>query len=371
MKCYNCGSKLTNYHVCTDCGADVTSYSKIVKMSNTYYNMGLAKAANRDLQGAAYMLRHCVKINKYHVNGRNLLGLVYYEMGEIVQALSEWVISKYLQSEGNLAEYYINTIQANQNKLQMINQSIDKFNVALKYAKQGNEDVAIVQLKKVLTQNPNLVKAHQLLALIFYHQGELAKARKAIKKALAVDKCNTLSLKYMREIDLAFEEKMRLSGKRKKEKKQERQKYLSGDDVIIPKTNWYQKSGAGSVLYLMGGVLFGVLLTFFVVMPGRLNVAENKFREKSSSYDQQIQQLNSTIHQYENQVASEQENAEGLNHQILDLQTQLSAMQSDLTKAMDKLQKEGFLDAEGNIIDEDVTTGDTQTPPEGGEPATN
>lgn len=32
-----------------------------------------------------------------NTNARNLLGLVYFEMGESVKALSEWVISKSLQ----------------------------------------------------------------------------------------------------------------------------------------------------------------------------------------------------------------------------------------------------------------------------------
>ena len=43
---------------------DVSIYKKIVKLSNTYYNMGLTKALNRDLSGAADALRRSVKLNK-------------------------------------------------------------------------------------------------------------------------------------------------------------------------------------------------------------------------------------------------------------------------------------------------------------------
>lgn len=361
MKCYNCGSELTNYHICQNCGADVSAFSKLIKLSNTYYNMGLVKASNRDLQGAAYILRHCVKINKYQTSARNLLGLVYYEMGEIVQALSEWVISRYLQPEGNLAEYYINTIQANQNRLQAINQSIDKFNVALLYAKDGNEDMAVIQLKKVLNQNPNLVKGHQLLALIYYHQGEYGKARRTIKKALSVDKCNTLSLKYMREIDAAFEEKMRLSGKRRKEKKKEREKYLSGNDVIIPKQSWYQKSGAVSVLYLMFGVLVGLLVTYFVVVPGKLSLAASDYRSRNAEYDQKIQTLNTSISLYENQIEEKDAAIAKLNTQIDDLNLQLSQVNTSLSEALAIIQDAG-LDTDNpdtNNPDGDNGDGDT------------
>ena len=88
MICYNCGNILTNSDYCSHCGMDVSVYKKIVKLSNTYYNAGITKAKNRDLAGAADMLRRSVKLNKRNVDARNLLGLVYFEMGETVQAFS-------------------------------------------------------------------------------------------------------------------------------------------------------------------------------------------------------------------------------------------------------------------------------------------
>ena len=57
MRCYKCNSVLSDTDFCNSCGADVTLYKKIVRMSNTYYNMGLAKARVRDLSGAADLLR--------------------------------------------------------------------------------------------------------------------------------------------------------------------------------------------------------------------------------------------------------------------------------------------------------------------------
>ena len=55
-------------------------------------------------------------INKYNINARNLLGLIYCEMGEVVEALSQWVMSKNLAPDDNVAESYIKKIQSNQNK---------------------------------------------------------------------------------------------------------------------------------------------------------------------------------------------------------------------------------------------------------------
>ena len=68
------------------------SYNKIIRLSNTLYNVGLEKAKVRDLSGAADSLRKSLRFNKANTQARNLLGLVYLEMGETVDALSEWVI---------------------------------------------------------------------------------------------------------------------------------------------------------------------------------------------------------------------------------------------------------------------------------------
>ena len=133
MRCYNCGCNLTEHNFCTNCKVDVTKYKLVVSASNLFYNDGLEKARVRDLSGAVASLRQCLKLNKNHVDARNLLGLVYFELGESVQALNEWVISKNLQSKKNVADDYLNLIQSNPGKLDALNATIKKFNQALTY----------------------------------------------------------------------------------------------------------------------------------------------------------------------------------------------------------------------------------------------
>ena len=82
MNCYNCGVELTEHDFCTNCGADVVHYKKVISVSNFYYNDGLEKANVRDLSGAIVSLTECLKLNKFNIDARNLLGLVYFEMGE-------------------------------------------------------------------------------------------------------------------------------------------------------------------------------------------------------------------------------------------------------------------------------------------------
>ena len=95
MRCFKCNEVLTKESHCPNCGIDVSMYKKAVMASNAYYNLGLSKAKVRDLSGAVESLKMSITINKKNIDARNLLGLVYCEMGDVVEALSEWVIRKY------------------------------------------------------------------------------------------------------------------------------------------------------------------------------------------------------------------------------------------------------------------------------------
>lgn len=94
--------------------------------SNAYYNDALEKAAVRDLSGAIESLRTSLRFYKMNIDARNLLGLVYFETGEVVEALTEWVISKNYQPRDNAASRYLNEIQNNPSRLDTINQTMQK-----------------------------------------------------------------------------------------------------------------------------------------------------------------------------------------------------------------------------------------------------
>ncbi len=300
MLCFNCGSPLSSSDFCGNCGAQVTVYKKIIRMSNTYYNMGLVKATNRDLSGAADILRRSLKLNKKNTKARNLLGLVYFEMGETVQALKEWIISTNFRPEKNPAQGYLDKVRSNQNKLDELNQTVKKFNVALSYAQQGNDDMAIIQLKKVLSQNPNLVKGYQLLSLIYMKNGEYEKARKAILRALQIDKCNPLSLRYKREVDLALN--IRTEKKQKEEKKK---KYLSGNDVIIPSHVFKEPpNGAVTILNIILGLIIGGLAVYFILTPVKVKNEVDKNNDIVREYNQKLAIKNSSVAELERQVQS-------------------------------------------------------------------
>ena len=200
MDCLKCGTPLENNGVCSSCGVPARFYKKATNTAYYYYNSGLEKAQIRDLSGAIEDLKIALKYKKDLTDARNLLGLVYYEMGEMVLAISEWVVSLHLQKENNVAEQYVNYIQDNPSRLENVNQVVKKYNQTLTYARQNNEDMALIQLKKVLSLNPNFVNGHLLLALLYIQAGSTDKAKKAVEKVLKIDAHNVTALRYMGEL---------------------------------------------------------------------------------------------------------------------------------------------------------------------------
>lgn len=107
---------------------------KIVYQSNYWYNDGLRKAKIRDMSGAIMSLRKSLQFNRENIAARNLLGLVYYGIGEVPEALVEWIISKNLKSRDNIADYYIKNVQSSAKELEQIDLAIKKYNRVLHIA---------------------------------------------------------------------------------------------------------------------------------------------------------------------------------------------------------------------------------------------
>lgn len=345
MECYICGAALSRSEFCDSCGADVRLYKKILKSSDVYYNQGLARAQERDLTGAAECLRQSVKLNKHNTKARNLLGLVYFEMGEAVAAISQWVISENLQPEKNLAETYLNAIQRNAGRLETINQTIKKYNQALIYARQDSPDLAIIQLKKVLNLNSNLVKGHQLLALLYMKGGENEKALKCLRKALAIDKSNPLTLKYLKEIKGVPDISPKKAERENIEKTKTRQ--TTADEVIIPKNSYKESNSGGiTVLNVIIGIALGAALMWFLVLPAKEKTLADENNQKQMEISEQLEQKNSSI------VALEGEKA-ALEAEKQALQAELEAYgQKDIIISV----YEGMLRSVNSYLNQDFLT---------------
>ena len=273
MNCMNCGAFLTDMDLdyCPNCGYNVLIQKKVDYLSKIFYNQGLEKASIRDLSGAIACLKQSLMYDKRNIRARNLLGLVYFETGEGVSALSEWVISKNLQPTRNLASEYINKLQANPNKLAAINETIKKYNHALMLCREGHEDMAAIQLRKILTQNSKLIKGYHLLALIQMKNGEWNKARRILKKAARIDKTNTTTLRFLREVDEQTGVTTRLEKKKKglfrSGTKENPDTDILGSERVAQPTVYREYSKVSVFFILMAGIAAGAVAFWLLAVP--------------------------------------------------------------------------------------------------------
>lgn len=317
MFCYHCGRQLSEHDFCTACGADVYLYKKIMHVSNMYYNEGLEKAGVRDLSGAITSLRQSLKFNKNNIEARNLLGLVYYETGEVVAALSEWVISKNLRPEKNIADDYIDRLQSNAARLESMNQTIKKYNQAYAYCLQDSKDLAIIQLKKVLSLNPRFVRAHQLLALLYMDSEQWERAERELKKCVEIDRNNTQTLRYMKEVELMLvpDENIKQTSRHKKE---ESVRYVSDNEMIIQPINVKEPKNSGiSTLVNLGiGLVIGLAATYFLLVPAAESRANSEAQKTITEISNQLDAKTARIQELENTEAKLQQQKEALEKDI-------------------------------------------------------
>ena len=317
MVCYNCGCRLSEHDFCTGCGVDVSLYKKIIFMSNRFYNDGLEKATVRDLSGAIVSLRQSLKLNKNNIDARNLLGLVYFEMGEVVDALSQWVISKNLRPKKNIADDYIDMIQTNQARLDAINQTIKKYNQALLYCYLDSQDLAVIQLKKVLSYNPKYVSAHQLLALLYINAEEWEKAQRELNKCCQIDTNNTTTLRYLKEVEhMLMPEEGAKNTSKKKSSSESVVRYQSGNETIIQPVNMKETKGVSSLLNLGLGVIIGVAIASFLILPGRIQSAKAEINNELRAVSEQSDAKTATIDELEQKVQKLTEENSGLKEEL-------------------------------------------------------
>jgi len=259
---------------------------KFLYLSNQWYNDGLKKANIRDLSGAVASLKKSLQYNRDNIAARNLLGLVYYGRGEVVEALVEWIISKNIKSHGNIATYFIKKVEESHSELDMINQAIKKYNQALVYCQQGGEDLAIIQLKKVISSHPDFLKAQQLLILLYLRSEQYAKARQLMRRAHKLDTTNEITLLYMHELKKLRNDKVA----KLKEEKEQAVSYKLGNETIIQPLSATLKDNATmlTILNIVIGLIVGAAVVWFLVFPSIKQSTAAKTNKEIIAYSEQI-----------------------------------------------------------------------------------
>ncbi|MCI6858852.1 MAG: hypothetical protein MR867_06130 [Eubacterium sp.] len=296
MKCIKCGRNVgTRY--CNACGFDNKHIAKALNTANYYYNIGLEKAQMHDLSGAEMYLKKALTYNKSHKDARNLLGLVYNEMGEGGKAYIQWKISAKLSSvEENVANLYIRHMEEHPAVFEEINETAKKYNAALLYAKQGSDDLALIQVKKVLSLTPNFVNGHLLFALLHMRAGDNAAAQNDLNNALAIDHYNTTARRFLQQIGENPEvTPAKIPAEALKPDNENLKNVRPVDHYEDPnKETWKQ------FVYMLIGLAIGVVAMFVLVIPSvkasvsvDYNNLKKEYSETTNKKDAEINELKS------------------------------------------------------------------------------
>ena len=277
---------------------------KIQYAANSYYNRGLEMAKERNLSGAARFLKRALQFNKYHTDARNLLGLIFYEMGETSDALIQWVISINLQPDNNRADHYLDEVQRKPGQLEIASQMVKKFNQALFYAQNDSDDLAVLQLKR-----------HLLLALLYMEHGDYVKAGKSLVKVLQIDNNNEKATRYMEYVK---EHTGKAEVEKRKLKNAFSHREMQDDDVILPPT-YKENTGWQSIINIGIGLVLGAVMVVFLIMPARERALNYEHNQEMQSYTDKLNLANQETDKLKLQAEDYQKQKEDAEGQLNDL----------------------------------------------------
>ncbi len=266
------------------------------QISNRFYNIALDRALSRDLYGATILLKKALKFNSKNINARNLLGLIFYEEGQIIEAVVQWLISKDLfKNEINPANEYLYKVQNDDNdkffkSIKMYNSAIDDID-DVKETGLDKKDNAMLKLYKAVEYNDHNIKAMMLLSVILLSIGEHIKAGAYLLKCQKIDNGNKFINEHM---DYVIKNTKKSEVKEKKIEKIYSIKKLENDDAILPR-KYIKLSENQKIIFVLIGIIIGVLFHSLIVAPRTSGSSSTIMQDELIRYAELVNDQNKTI----------------------------------------------------------------------------
>lgn len=281
MKCPNCGFEFFEGCRCPDCGVDVYVFRKARSASVRLYNEAISLAEGKDLSGAVANLEQSLLFDKNNIQARNLLGLIYCETGLIGDALKHWIISTSIQPDGNAAAGYIDFLQKNAREMEKCNDAVRMYNQAITYLKQGSDDLAVIQLKKSIDNNPDFLDAYNLMTLCCIEDKNMKRAQHFNEIVLKRDIRNPFALHYAKLIGNAPAAPAPL----KKQEKAKNAVSVKKTDSNPPIPRYKRREKSNSVLEkrdllaFLAGIGVAAIVILVLIVPALNESKDTKIKE--------------------------------------------------------------------------------------------
>ncbi len=282
-------------------------------ISNSYYNIGLKLTREYNLSEAADNLKKSLQFNKRNTDARNLLGLIYYHLGEVSDALVQWVLSLNLQPYDNDADRYLNEVQRQPGLIDSYGQAITKFNQALALSQGGTDDLAILQLIKITERHKTYLRAHLLLGLLYMEVGEYRKSYRSFQNALRIDHGNTLAIRCIDELRTYLRESQ--GNKKTLKKVIHPEKEHEDSDIIIPE-HLKEHQAWQTIGNILIGLLIGIASVAFIYLPVKEAAISREYNKQVINVSQQLSDASKTIKQKDEEIQKKQDEIDSLNSEL-------------------------------------------------------
>ena len=244
------------------------------QISNRFYNFALDRARSRDLFNATILLKKAIRFNKQNFNARNLLALIFFEEGAVVEAIVELLVSRdIVNSDLNYANEYIEKIQNDPN-LNNYFESTKLYNAAIDDIDEQNNkryDLAIIKLYKAVELNDHNIKAMMLLSTLLLLRGDHIKAGHYLLRCQKIDNGN----KYINDhMDYVLKNTKKKELKEKQLQNVYSIKKLDNDFAILPR-KYIKLSENQKVVFIRIGIIIGALFYALILSPATNNQAAN------------------------------------------------------------------------------------------------
>ena len=161
------------------------------------------------------------------------------------------------------------------------------------------------------------MQARQLLALLYMNSQEWEKAKKELEKAHSIDANNTMTLRYLKEVDEMMPAEEEHARKRK-----EAIVYQSGNDTVIQPLGKKDRSWLQTLVNMLIGVVIGVGIAWFLVLPARIQQAQEEVNARYKAVSEQLDAKNVQVNELTTQINE-------LTQEKDSLSSSLSAAQAD------------------------------------------
>lgn len=349
--CMYCGGPVGPDGYCRECRLSQDFLRKAGNTSLYYYNLGLDRAKMRDLTGALEALKLSLRYNKTNVDARNLTGLIYYETGDTLEALRNWVMSVNYRQKNNPAVRYLKALRDDPRGMERENEAARSFNLALQHARRHAFDLAVLQLKKCISLSRHLLKADLLMALILMEQGRNGAAKKFLSRVLTIDRSQPLARHLLQEMGESEDSITRLASERDEDAEtlfhyygmeqrpgERPSKKVKADRKSGRRTVRGRRPGEQSLvrlsgIYMLAGIVIGVAIFYFLVAPGirktareTLSDTETTYNETLSAKNGQIETLNQTVSDLESKNEKLQKSADEMEQSVTDLTREVETL---------------------------------------------